>query len=133
MPVDSSGAIDAQVFYGIRSGRRLMEQLDYNRLYCWFVGLSPDDPVWDPTRFTENRERLQNGDVFTKLMNKNHPQIKGRAFSVDGTLIEAWASQKSFRHKDGSDDGNGANFHGQRCKNDTHASISDPDSRLRKA
>jgi hypothetical protein len=72
-----------------------MEQLDYNRLYCWFVGLSPDDTVWDPTSFTENRERLQNGDVFTKLMNKNHPQIKGRAFSVDGTLIEAWASQRA--------------------------------------
>jgi hypothetical protein len=55
-----------------------MEQLDYNRLYCWFVALSPDDPVWDPTSFTKNRERLQNGNVFTKLMNKNHPQIKSR-------------------------------------------------------
>ena len=86
-----------------------MEQLDYNRLYCWFVGLSPDDPVWDATSFTKNRERLQNGNVFTKLMNKkNHPQIKslivGRAFFGGRDLIEAWASQKSFRLKDGSDD-----------------------------
>jgi IS5 family transposase len=125
-----------QVFYGIRSERQLMEQLDYNLLYRWFVGLSPDDPVWDPTSFTKNRERLQNGEVFTKFMTKllNHPQVKpllsDEHFSVDGTLIEAWASQKSFRRKDGSDDGDGANFHGQKRKNDTHASTSDPDSRL---
>ena len=114
-----------------------MEQLDYNLLYRWFVGLSPDDPVWDPTTFTKNRERLQNGDVFTKFMTRllNHPQVKpllsDEHFSVDGTLIEAWASQKSFRPKDGSgDDDDGANFHGQKRKNDTHASTSDPDSRL---
>jgi hypothetical protein len=72
-------------------------------LYRWFVGLSPDDPVWDPTTFTKNRERLQNGDVFTKFMTRllNHSQVKpllsDEHFSVDGTLIEAWASQKSFR------------------------------------
>ena len=113
-----------------------MEQLDYNLLYRWFVGLSPDDPVWDPTTFTKNRDRLQDGDIFTKFMSKllNHPQVKpllsDEHFSVDGTLIEAWASQKSFRPKDGSDDGDGANFHGQKRKNDTHASTSDPDSRL---
>ncbi len=67
-----------QVFYGIRSERQLMEQLDYNLLYRWFVGLSPDDPVWDPTTFTKNRERLQNGDVFAKFMTRllNHPQVK---------------------------------------------------------
>ena len=101
------------------------------------MGLSPDDPVWDPTTFTKNRERLQNGDVFTKFMTRllNHSQVKpllsDEHFSVDGTLIEAWASQKSFRPKDGgSDDDDGANFHGQKRKNDTHASTSDPDSRL---
>jgi Transposase domain (DUF772)/Transposase DDE domain len=130
-------ALLLQVFYGIRSERQLMEQLDYNLLYRWFVGLSPDDPVWDPTTFTKNRERLQNGDVFTKFMTRllNHSQVKpllsDEHFSVDGTLIEAWASQKSFRPKDGSgDDDDGANFHGQKRKNDTHASTSDPDSRL---
>ena len=126
-----------QVFYGIRSERQLMEQLDYNLLYRWFVGLSPDDPVWDPTTFTKNRDRLQDGEVFTKFMSKllNHPQVKpllsDEHFSVDGTLIEAWGSQKSFRPRDGSgDDDDGANFHGQKRKNDTHASTSDPDSRL---
>ena len=99
-------------------------------------GLSPDDPVWDPTVFTKNRDRLQNGEVFAKFMDKllNHPQVKpllsDEHFSVDGTLIEAWASQKSFRPKDGSGGDGGANFHGQKRKNDTHASTSDPDSRL---
>ena len=103
-------ALLLQVFYGIHSERQLMEQLDYNLLYRWFVGLSPDDPVWDPTTFTKNRDRLQNGDVFTKFMTRllNHPQVKpllsDEHFSVDGTLIEAWASQKSFRPKDGSGD-----------------------------
>ena len=137
-PEQLLSALLLQVFYGIRSERQLMEQLDYNLLYRWFVGLAPDDPVWDPTTFTKNRERLQNGDIFTKFMTSllNHEQVKpllsDEHFSVDGTLIEAWASQKSFRPKDGSgdnDDG-GANFHGQKRKNDTHASTSDPDSRL---
>jgi transposase len=136
-PEQLLSALLLQVFYGIRSERQLMEQLDYNLLYRWFVGLSPDDPVWDPTTFTKNRDRLQNGEVFTKFMNKllNHAQVKpllsDEHFSVDGTLIEAWASQKSFRPKDGSgDEDGGANFHGQKRKNDTHASTSDPDSRL---
>jgi len=127
MPLDPS-TIPVQAFYGIRSERQLMEQLD-NHLYCRFVRLSPDDPVWDPTSLMKNPERLQNGNLFTKLMNKSHPQIQvaivGRAFSVDGTLIEAWASQKSIRPKDGSDDGDAANFHRQKRKNDTHASSSD--------
>jgi transposase len=128
-------ALLIQVLYGIRSERQLMEQLDYNLLYRWFVGLSPDDPVWDPTTFTKNRERLQQGDVFQKFMAKllHHPQVKpllsDEHFSVDGTLIEAWASQKSFRPKDGSDDG-GENFHGQKRRNDTHQSTTDPESRL---
>ena len=126
-----------QAFYGIRSERQLMEQLDYNLLYRWFVGLSPDDPVWDPTTFTKNRDRLQNADVFAKFMTTllNNPKVKpllsDEHFSVDGTLIEAWASQKSFRPKDGSGDGDGgADFHGQKRKNDTHTSTTDPDSRL---
>ena len=136
-PEQLLSALLLQVFYGIRSERQLMEQLDYNLLYRWFVGLSPDDPVWDQTTFTKNRDRLQNGDVFAKFMTRllNHPQVKpllsDEHFSVDGTLIEAWASQKSFRPKDGSgDDDGGANFHGQQRKNDTHASTTDADCRL---
>src|SRR6516162_10157504 len=136
-PEQLLSALLLQVFYGIRSERQLMEQLDYNLLYRWFVGLSPDDLVWDPTVFTKNRDRLQSGEVFAKFMTKllNHPQVKpllsDEHFSVDGTLIEAWASQKSFRPKDGSgDDDGGANFHGQKRKNDTHASTTDPDCRL---
>ena len=136
-PEQLLSALLLQVFYGIRSERQLMEQLDYNLLYRWFVGLSPDDLVWDPTVFTKNRDRLQNGEVFAKFMTKllHHPQVKpllsDAHFSVDGTLIEAWASQKSFRPKDGGgDDDGGANFHGQQRKNDTHASTTDPDCRL---
>lgn len=133
-PEQLLSALLLQVFYGIRSERQLMEQLDYNLLYRWFVGLSPDDPVWDATTFTKNRERLQHGDVFQKFMTRllNHPQVKpllsDEHFSVDGTLIEAWASQKSFRPKDGS--GDGTNFHEQTRKNETHASTTDPESRL---
>jgi hypothetical protein len=125
-----------QVFYGLRSERQLMEQLNYNLLFRWFVGLSPDDPVWDATTFTKNRDRLQRGDVFRKFMERllDHPRVKpllsDEHFSVDGTLIEAWASHKSFQPKDGSDDGDGSNFHGQRRKNDTHQSTSDPQAKL---
>src|SRR5262245_51759501 len=118
-PEQLLSALLLQVFYGIRSERQLMEQLDYNLLYRWFVGLSPDELVWDPTVFTKSRDRLQSGEVFAKFMTKllNHLQVKpllsDEHFSVDGTLIEAWASQKSFRPKDGSgDDDGGANFHG---------------------
>ena len=120
-----------------RSLRPLPSALPPNLMYRWFVGLSPDDPVWDPTTFTKNRDRLQNGEVFAKFMTKllNHPQVKpllsDEHFSVDGTLIEAWPSHKSFRPKDGSgDEDGGANFHGQQHNHDTHASTSDPDSRL---
>jgi transposase len=108
-PEQLLSALLLQVFYGIRSERQLMEQLDYNLLYRWFAGLAPDDPVWDTTTFTKNRDRLQHGEVFQKFMTKllNHPQVKpllsDEHFSVDGTLIEAWASQKSFRAKDGGD------------------------------
>ena len=133
-PEQLLSALLLQVFYGIRSERQLIEQLDYNLLFRWFVGLSPDDQVWDATTFTKNRERLQSGDIFQKFMTRllNHPQVESllsdEHFSVDGTLIEAWASQKSFRPKDG--DREGSDFHGQKRKNETHASTTDPDSRL---
>jgi len=136
-PEQLLSALLLQVLYGIRSERQLMEQLDYNLLYRWFVGLSPDDPIWDATVFTKNRDRLQSGEVFATFMATllDHPQVKpllsDEHFSVDGTLIEAWASQKSFRPKDSPGDADGgSNFHGQKRKNDTHASTSDPDSRL---
>ena len=136
-PEQLLSALLLQVFYGIRSERQLMEQLDYNLLYRWFAGLAPDDPVWDTTTFTKNRDRLQHGEVFQKFMTKllNHPQVKpllsDEHFSVDGTLIEAWASQKSFRAKDGGDnEGDGADFRGQKRSNETHASTTDPESRL---
>ena len=124
-----------QVFYGVRSERQLMEHLDYNLLYRWFVGLSPDDAVWDATTFTKNRERLQAGDIFNRFMETllNHtdvrPLLSDEHFSVDGTLIEAWAGHKSFKPKN-DQDGDGTNFHGTTRKNDTHASTTDPDSRL---
>jgi transposase len=136
-PEQLLSALLLQVFYSIRSERQLMEQLDYNLLYRWFVGLSSDEPGLGPNRVTKNRDRLQNGEVFAKFMSKllKHPQVRpllwDEHFSVDGTLIEAWASQKSFRPKDGSGDADGgADFHRQQRKNDTHASTSDPDSRL---
>jgi len=134
-PEQLISALLLQVLYGIRSERRLMEDLDYNLLYRWFVGLDADDPVWDATVFTKNRERLEKGDIFQKFMNKlqEHekvrPLLSDEHFSVDGTLIEAWASYKSFRPKDDRDsDGN--DFHGQKRKNDTHQSTSDPEARL---
>ena len=122
-PEQLLSALLLQAFYGIRSERQLMEQLDYNLLYRWFVGLSPDDPVWNGTTFTKK--------FMTRLLNlpEVKPLLSDEHFSVDGTLIEAWASHKSFRPKDGSDD-DGANFHGQKRKNDTHESVTDPDSRL---
>ena len=135
-PEQLLSALLLQVFHGIRSERQLMEQLNYNLLFRWFVGLSPDDPVWDATSFTKNRERLQKGDVFQTFMTKllDHDKVKpllsDEHFSVDGTLIEAWASHKSFKPKDRKDDGDGSNFHGQSRKNDTHQSTSDPEAKL---
>jgi len=134
-PEQLLSALLIQVLYGIRSERQLIEQLDYNLLYRWFVGLSVDDPVWDSTSFTKNRDRLSEGKVFDAFMatlldhEQVRPLLSDEHFSVDGTLIAAWASQKSFRPKDGSDD-DGANFHGQKRKNETHQSTSDPESRL---
>src|SRR5262245_972956 len=135
-PEQLLSALLLQALYGIRSERQLMEQLDYNLLFRWFVGLSPDDRIWDATSFTKNRERLQRGDVLQKFMAKlvDHPKVKPLLsddhFSVDGTLIEAWASHKSFKPKEGGKDDDGSDFHGQRRKNDTHASTSDPDAKL---
>ena len=135
-PEQLLSALLLQALYGVRSERLLMEQLNYNLLFRWFVGLSPDDPVWHPTVFTVNRERLQRGEIFEKFMarllehGKVKPLLSDEHFSVDGTLIEAWASHKSFRPKDGSDQGDGSDFHGQRRKNDTHASTTDPEAKL---
>ena len=136
-PEQLLSALLLQVFYGIRSERQLMEQLDYNLLYRWFVGLDADAAAWVPTTFTKNRERLQKGDIFQRFMSVllNHPKVKpllsDEHFSVDGTLIEAWASHRSFQPKDGSG-GDGTDFHKQKRSNDTHASVTDPESRLYK-
>jgi len=135
-PEQLLSALLLQVFYSIRSERQLMEQLDYNLLFRWFVGLSADDPIWDASVFTKNRERLQEGDVFQKFMAKllDHEKVKpllsDEHFSVDGTLIEAWASHKSFKRKRTKKGDDGSNFHGQVRKNDTHQSTSDPEAKL---
>ena len=136
-------ALLLQILYSIRSERMLCEQLDYNLLFRWFIGLSMDDPVWDHSTFSKNRDRLLESDIARGLFDAILAQAEARDltsdehFTVDGTLIEAWASLKSVRAKDGSDDppeGGGRNperdFHGQKRKNDTHESSTDPESRL---
>lgn len=131
-----------QVLYSIRSERLLMEQIDYNLLFRWFVGLSVDEKVWVPTVFTKNRDRLLQAEIVHKLFAQVLEQARcrgltsGEHFSVDGTLIEAWASMKSFRRKDEppAPPGPGRNaevdFRGEKRRNDTHESTTDPDSRL---
>jgi transposase len=131
-----------QMLYTIRSERQLMEQLDFNILYRWFVGLGMDDPVWDATVYTKNRRRLLDGRVDVKFFEAILGQAKERGllseehFTVDGTLIEAWASQKSFQRKDRpspppDDPGNpSVNFRGEKRANDTHESKTDPQARL---
>ena len=131
-----------QAFYSVRSERQLMEQIDYNLLFRWFVGLGVDDAVWDHSTFSKNRDRLLDADVAAKFLAAvlRHPKVKrflsDEHFSVDGTLIEAWASIKSFRAKDGSDEPpapgrNGErHFHNEKRSNDTHASTTDPDAKL---
>src|SRR5438309_8423678 len=123
-----------QLFYSIRSERLLMEQLDYNILFRWFVGLEMDEPVWVPTVFTKNRDRLLQHAVahsfFQRVVARAADLMSDEHFTVDGTLLEAWASQKSFQRKDGDTDGDGGDFRGQDRKNDTHASTTDPDARL---
>ena len=131
-------ALLLQAFYSIRSERQLVEQLDYNLLFRWFVGLGMDDAVWNHAVFSKNRDRLLNSEVAQQFFAAVNRQAKrfmsDDHFTVDGTLIQAWASQKSFRARDESDDdrGDGANFHGQKRSNDTHESTTDPDARLYK-
>jgi transposase len=133
-------ALVVQVLYSVRSERLLMEQLEYNLLFRWFVGLAIDDRVWDVTVFTKNRERLLEGEIAEGFFAQVIAQARGAGllsdehFTVDGTLVEAWAGQKSFRPKDDdSNDGPGErNFHGERRTNETHQSTTDPESRLYK-
>jgi transposase len=132
-----------QMFYSVRSERLLMEEMDYNILFRWFVGLNLDDPVWDATTFTKNRDRLLAADVAKEFLARVVAQAREKGwtsdehFTVDGTLLEAWASAKSFQPKDkkGSpppdDPGNpSVDFHGEKRSNDTHESKSDPDALL---
>src|SRR5215467_12637578 len=136
-------ALLLQVLYTVRSERLLMEQLDYNFLFRWFVGLSIDDPVWDVTVFTKNRERLLKGAVAQSFLAAVVGQADAQGllsdehFTVDGTLIEAWAGQKSFKRKGvdrqtpPDDPSNpSVDFHGERRANATHQSTTDPDARL---
>ena len=148
-------ALLLQAFYSVRSERQLMEQIGYNLLFRWFVGLAMDASVWDPTTFSKNRDRLLDGDVAQRLLAAVVAQPRVSAlmsdehFSVDGTLIQAWASHKSFQPKPGAEEGgppstpsstppatasSGRNaeqsWRGQKRSNDTHRSITDPDARL---
>ena len=127
-----------QIFYSVRSERLLMEQLDYNLLFRWFVGLTMDEQVWDHSVFSQNRERLLNADIaavfFQRVLAQAQPYLSDEHFTVDGTLIEAWASHKSFRPKRNGDASGGGNrevdFHGEKRTNQTHQSTTDPDARL---
>ena len=133
-----------QAFYSIRSERLLMERLEYDLLFRWFVGIGVDDAAWDHSVFSKNRDRLLEGDIAAKFLASVLAQPKVRKlvstdhFSVDGTLIEAWASMKSVKPRDGSGEpppqGGGRNaeadFHGQKRTNHTHASATDPEARL---
>jgi transposase len=135
-------ALLLQAFYSIRSERQLVERIDHDLLFRWFVGLGIEDPVWDATTFTKNRDRLLEGDVAAQFLAAVVAQDKVKAllssehFSVDGTLLEGWASLKSFRPKDGSGEPPGAgrngerDFHGEPRRNESHASTTDPEARL---
>jgi transposase len=136
-------ALLLQIFYSIRSERMLCEQLDYNLLFRWFIGLSMDDAVWDHSTFSKNRDRLLESDMARRFFDAVLAQAEAEGltsdehFTVDGTLIEAWASLKSVRKKDGSDEpppGGGRNpdrhFHGEKRSNQTHASSTDPEAQL---
>jgi transposase len=131
-----------QAFYSIRSERQLMERLEYDLLFRWFVGIGVDDAAWDHSTFSKNRDRLLAGDIAAKFLAAVLAEARVKRllstdhFSVDGTLIEAWASLKSFRPKHGSDDppaggrNTEADFHGEKRRNETHTSTTDPDARL---
>jgi IS5 family transposase len=139
-------ALLLQVLYSVRSERMLMEQLDYNLLFRWFVGLNMDDTIWDATVFSKNRQRLLDGDIaegfFTAVLRQARQRelLSDEHFTVDGTLLEAWAGQKSFRRLDdnheppaaGSGEGSNPtiNFHGEKRSNQTHCSTTDPDAML---
>jgi transposase len=131
-------ALLLQVFYSVRSERLLMEQLNYNLLFRWFVGLEIDNAVWNHAVFSKNRDRLLNQELAQKFFAQVKQQALGlmsdEHFTVDGTLIEAWAGQKSFRRKDDDEDGSGGggDFHGESRRNQTHASRTDPEARLYK-
>jgi transposase len=133
-------ALVVQVLYSVRSERLLMEQLEYNLLFRWFVGLAIDDRVWDATVFTKNRERLLEGEIAEAFFGQVIAQARSAGllsdehFTVDGTLVEAWAGHKSFRPKDDDSDGGASerDFHGERRRNETHQSTTDPESRLYK-
>jgi transposase len=136
-------ALLLQAFYSIRSERQLMERLDFDLLFRWFVGLGVDDPVWDHSTFSKNRDRLLEGDVAAEFLATllDRPRVRrllsSEHFSVDGSLIQAWASMKSFRPKDGdgtppTDGGRNPSrdFRGERRSNATHGSTTDPDALL---
>ena len=132
------------IFYNIRSERQLMEQLNYNLLFRWFVGLSMDNPVWEHPVFSKNRDRLLNTGVASSFFSsvrdiaQQKVLISDKHFKVDGTLLEAWASMKRFQSTDHNDlrplNGGGQtpeiNFRGQKRTNDSHASITDPNAHL---
>src|SRR3984885_9705485 len=127
-----------QIFYSVRSERMLIEQLQYNLLFRWFVGMEMDEAVWNHAVYSKNRERLLNEEIaasfFARVLERARPFMSDEHFTVDGTLLEAWASQKSFRPKDGTGKpagpGGDVDFHGEKRKNQTHASTTDPDARL---
>ena len=135
-------ALLLQAFYGLRSERLLMERLEFDLLFRWFVGLGIDDVAWDQTSFGKNRDRLLAGDVAARFLAevladaKVKRLLSSEHFSVDGTLIEAWASMESFRPKDGSGEppapgrNSERDFHGETRSNDTHVSTTDPEARL---
>src|SRR5687767_328288 len=136
-------ALLLQALYTIRSERQLIEQLEYNLLFRWFVGLGMDDAVWSATTFTKNRDRLLDGDIAAAFFEavlihaETERLLSDEHFTVDGTLLEAWASHKSFRPRGEQDPPSGGgnptvDFHGQRRRNETHQSTTDPDARLYK-
>lgn len=139
-------ALFLQVLYGIRSEKQILEHLEFNLLYRWFVGLKADDKIWDETVFTKNRERLFSGLVIDELFKQVVNIAKGKGlisddhFTVDGTLLESWASLKSLKKKDGTeerkDDGDPGNpsvdFHGEKRSNETHQSTTDPEAKIYK-
>src|ERR1700686_1271309 len=127
-----------QIFYSVRRERMLIEQLQYNLLFRWFVGMEMDEAVWNHAVFSKNRERLLNEEIaegfFRRVLERAKPHMSEEHFTVDGTLIEAWASHKSFRRKDGQGKppgpGGKVDFHGEKRNNKTHESTTDPDARL---